>query len=599
METDINLQNQWLAKTLQSPREWAQAFLRDPNDPTLPLDLRAYQAEALDNSRNNQRTVLRWGRRTGKSVVLCADTLYHAAVMPLVAMIEEGKDRPIPLKILVLTPMDSQIKMLFDTMLSLCADSPFLEGLITKVRRSDVSEIHFSNGSVIKGMTIGVSSGSKGTSIRGMSADYMLIDEMDFIPRAIWEQVVLPIANTNTKCRVRVSSTPSGERNHFYEYCTRNLELGWYHLHVPSWHADNPSWISIEKSKELGLPLYASTEYQFRSTMTNDAYDREFGANFGDSSAGVYKKDLIDSTMVQYCNEYDARDPDIFNPGFTQNPNNIYIIGVDWNTYHNGGQVVMVEYCKESTISSYIDKNNAQLVTIDFTGKFRLFYRKGIKAKDSTQRETRTEILRLMELYKVDALFVDYGAGDTNVEELTFYGKQRPHLEMEHKLNVVDFGANIEHYDPVLRQVIKKRAKSVIINTSVHALEENKVLLPKEEDSKHRLVDQMRGYKVKNTTSRGDFTYEGEDHVLDAYHLAIYGFYKMFSYILNTQYETKIRFMDNPIMDNAPHRSCITTPILQTETKYQDPEKQSSRFGTFKSPSRRSNLGTFNRRSTF
>ena len=70
-------------------------------------------------------------------------------------------------------------------------------------------------------------------------------------------------------------------------------------------------------------------------------------------------------------------------------------------------------------------------------------------------------------------------------------------------------------------------------------------ILPKEEDTNHRLVDQMRGYLVKSVTARGDFTYEGEDHVLDAFNLAVYGFYHQFGILLKTSYDNRIKFMQN------------------------------------------------------
>ncbi len=538
---------------------------------------------------------------THNTVVFCADALWWTCAQPLARLYDEKGTKQVPLKVLVLTPMDSQIKLIFDTLLELCTDSPFIQELNPKIRRSDVNEISFDNGSVIKGMTIGISSANKGTSCRGQNADYIFLDECDYIPREIMEESILPISNTNPDCKIRACSTPSGKRDLYFEWCTKHVELGWWHRHYPSWHEDNPNWLSIDDCLAQGRPKHESTEFQYRSVMSTEAYEREFGAEFGEENQGVYKHELLDKTMVKYCKEYLSHDTDVFDPGFVQNPGNLYVVGVDWNTYKNGGQVVMVEYCKEPTFASYFDDQTKEDVLIDFTGKFRLFYRRGVKSKQATQRETRAEIIRLMRNYKVDHVYVDYGAGDTNIEELTHYGKDHPALHIRSKLHVVDSGSNIEHYDPVLKTKVKKRAKSMMINTSVVCLEEGRLLLPREEDSNHRLVHQMRGYVIKSTTVKGDFTYEGEDHVLDAFNLALWGFHHQYSLLLTSNYDNKIRFMANPLMENAPQRQQRPqVPILSDSTSVlRDPElpeiKDAPRAKQFNLPSWGKRTSSFQR----
>ena len=572
----------WFVETLGCPEKWAESFLRDPTDPTKSLSLRSYQKEVLENTRNEKYMVLRYGRRMGKSVVLCADALWWTTAQPLVEMFERGEDRQRPFNVLIVTPMDTQIKMLFDTILQLCEGSPFLQDQIEKIRRSDVNEIKFKNGSKIKGQTIGISTANKGTSARGQNADYLLIDECDYIPKEILEEAILPISTTNENCKVRACSTPSGKREYFWMWCTKADDLGWWHRHYPAWHPDNAGFVTIEEAERRGIPKTQSAEYQWRSTMSSEAYMREYGAEFGEELQGVYKHSAINECVVKYMNVFDASNTDSFNPGFAQNTNNLFIIGVDWNSYRNGGQIVLVEYCAEPTKIEYFDEEGNEDVTINCTNKFRLFYRCGIKSEESTQRKTRQEIIRLMMNYKIDYLYVDYGAGDTNIEELTHYGRQHPELGINRKLRVVDSGSSVEHYDPVLQEKVKKRAKSLMVNTSVITVEEKRIWLPKEEDASHRLVDQMRGYQIKNVTTRGDYTYTGEDHVLDAFNLAIYGFYREYSNLLKSRNEINIRYMSGDLnlsRENAPHRKNeAKSPILMggTEQKIRDPEAKPS-----------------------
>ncbi len=916
---------------------------------------------------------------SGKTVVICCDCFWWCIAQPLVKMYEENGTKQVPYKVLILTPMDSQIKEIFDTFIALMEASPFIKGMVTKIKRSDVHEIRFNNGSKIKGMTIGISTANKGLSARGQGGNYLFLDECDYVPRDVMDQAILPISTDNPDVKIRACSTPSGKREIFYNWCfpkstqvntpaglkdietielndtvfgidgkpdkvvklykqfykgnlsiiktsssitkctpnheiytydkgfvkarnihkgdyllapkeiypkspikidtrsfyssadyqrinlynrfkeldnkteaslaiygnkhgrrmfhyydnyykefgdelwafdkrrrdslitaqqflddiynskidmkslykllgyylaegnilkntldtgayysglqftfneneieyinevkslvkklfpkTRilttpkrddhstsifiyrswisyvfitlcgeyshkknihnslmhytdytlflletfingdghldpcgnysmttvscklskqlhsisifnnipcsvykvvrpkenhhdayiirqlsckrkyriknnklyyevtetfsstyndyvyNLEterthtynvdsicthnctsynkLGWWHLHIPSWHKDNENWLSIEQAKEQGIPITESTEYQRREGSTADAYAREYGAEFGEELGGVYKHDHINSSLVKYCREYNTTDVDLFDPDFEQNPRNLYIMGVDWNTYKHGGQVVIVEYCVDPTFIKYFDDTSNEDVVLNCTNKFRLFYRRGVKVFKSTQRATRAEIIRLLKAYKIDHVYVDYGAGDTNIEELSFYGKDHPELGIGRKLHVIDSGSVIEHYDPILRQMVKKRAKSMMINMSVVSLEENRMLLPLEEDSRHRLVEQMRTYMIKTVTAKGDFTYEGPDHILDAFNLAIYGFHHQYSTLLVTRTDNHIKFMDSPRLDIAPLRKLEASSPIGGKMSYPtvDPEK--------------------------
>lgn len=534
--------NTALFELFKDPVKWAEAFLRDPKDESKPLNLRSYQKDVLNHTKTNRRLLLRWGRRSGKSVVMCTDCLWWADASPIVNVLE-GKNTDVkPVRILIATPYETQIKELWNIFIQLIGNSPLLQQRIEKIRTSDVHQIIFKNGSKIEGYTIGISSSNRGTSLRSLSADYIYLDEMDFIPTEIIEEVIMPIYTTHQECIFRVSSTPAGKRELYFVWATKGEELGWWTSHLPSWHPDNTNWLSIENAKKRNIPVTDSTEFQVKSITPQAAYDREYGAEFGEESQGVYKHTLINKALVTYGRNINLEDPDIFDPGFTQNRDNLFIIGVDWNSYTHGGQVVMLEYCLKPTIVEFYNDDIQQTTTIDFTGKYRVFYRRGIKSRQATQRLTREEIIRLMTYNKIDYVYVDYGAGDTNIEELTFYGQDHPELGMDTKLKVIDSGAVIEHFDPVTMEKVKKRHKSMMISTSVLNLEEGRCLLPKEEDEKTRLVGQMRTYRVKNVTARGEFSYEGDDHILDAYNLAIYGFQLQYGRLLQPKLEYEIGY---------------------------------------------------------
>ena len=576
-----NVSSENILDTFSNITTWCESYLRDPRDRDKPLKFRSYQKEVTDNSRNNKNIILQWGRRMGKSVVMCADCLWWASVYPMMRMIEEGSTKQKAFKILIFTPYESQIKELWNTFAQLIGDSPLLQSQVEKIRCSDVHLIEFKGqngipGSIIQGHTIGISSSNQGTSLRGLSGDYVFIDEMDFIPNDIMEQIIVPITTTHKNVIRRVCSTPSGARDLYFQWCTEAKQLGWFHTHHPSWHPDNDNWSSQEQVIAEGKPIQESTEFQVKSITSSSNYAREYGAEFGEEFGGVYKHILLNKCLVKYGRNIDISDPCIFDPGFPQHPSHKYVIGVDWNSYINGGQIVMMEFCTTPTIVTYFDDYLKQDVSIDFTGKYRLFYRRGIKSKDSTQRQTREEIIRLMRQFKVDFVYVDYGAGDTNIEELTHYGLKFKELGMDRKLKVVDSGAVTDHWDHMIRKVVKKRNKSLMVNFSVVNLEQENYILPKEEDQGTRLVGQMRGYTVKSVTARGDFSYEGEDHILDAFNLAIFGFEQQFGSILK-QY-TKFSWVATTpsYFENFPSRESnfknSTTILNSSQQFFRDPE---------------------------
>lgn len=531
---------------------------------------------------------------SGKSVVFDADCLWWASAYPMVRMLEEKSEKMKPFRVLIFCPYETHVRELWNTFSKLIGDSALLKQQILKIRTSDHHLIEFkgqdgNKGSTIEGFTIGVSSSNQGTSIRGLTGDLIFIDEMDFIPPEIIEQVIIPITTSSHNTRLRVCSTPSGSRSKFFYYCKNSEKLGWFHSHIPSWHPDNSNWLSIEEAKRKNLPVYESHEFQVKQTTTSASFEREYGAEFGEEDGGVYKPKFIDRSLVNYGRYINLEDPDIFDPEFDQNPEHKYIIGVDWNTFKNGGHIVVVEFCTTPTYVQYFDDQKKLDVTIDFTGKYRLFYRRGIKSQEATQRLTRQEIFRLLTHYKIDYIYVDYGAGDTNIEELTLLGKDRPELHIAEKLVVIDAGAVVEHYDHILQRHVKKRNKFMMVNISVLSLEEGMIVLPKEEDVPARLVGQMRSYLVKNITTRGEPSYEGPDHILDAFNLAIYGFQQKFGSLLVSKVNFPIVRFNDPRTEMYPQRNSFAPIAVNRfgQSSYSMPIRDPERpFSAVKIPSR-------------
>lgn len=254
-----------LRKIMADPVTWAKSFLISNNAATKkygPWIARDYQEEMLRDP--STRKVYRCGRRTGKSEVMVVEGLHKAFT-------HKG------FRILYVTPYENQVNLLFMRMKELVHDSPLLKNEVVKMKNSPYT-IEFKNGSVIMGFTTGASSGSGAASVRGQRADWLFLDEIDYMGTEDYSTVAM-IAGERSDIGMTCSSTPTGARRTFYSMCTDPAWGYSQHFH-PSTH--NPNWCQ-------------EMEDQFRAQLTPSQYEHEILAEFGTEESGVFPKDKIDA----------------------------------------------------------------------------------------------------------------------------------------------------------------------------------------------------------------------------------------------------------------------------------------------------------------
>jgi hypothetical protein len=78
------------------------------------------------------------------------------------------------------------------------------------------------------------------------------------------------------------------------------------------------------------------------------------------------------------------------------------------------------------------------------------------------------------------------------------------------------------------------------VNNAVHIIEQHECLIPESEDEPRFLGGQMRSYIVKKRGVDGRPIYEGFDHILDAFCIALYGFHKQFTTLARRKPDTTI-----------------------------------------------------------
>ena len=151
---------------LDDPVKWAQVFLTifdNAKKEYTPWTARWYQVEMLRDK--STKKVARCGRRTGKTETMCVEMLHKAHTKP-------------HHRILVITPYENQVRLIFTRLNEMIADSPLIKKEIKKNTKNPYW-IELNNGAIILGFTTGASSGSGGASIRGQRGDSLYLDEVD------------------------------------------------------------------------------------------------------------------------------------------------------------------------------------------------------------------------------------------------------------------------------------------------------------------------------------------------------------------------------------------------------------------------------------
>ena len=457
-----------ILKVLQDPVAWAEATLRDPTDSNKPVHLRDYQKIML--ATKSPRKVSRCGRRIGKTFTMCIHMLHYAFT---------NKGRPQ----IVVTPYDSQVSVIFEMLRGFIANSPELAGSVKSMNKAPYHKIEFLNGSIIKGFTAGTRSGSSAGSVRGQAGDWVYMDEVDYMTDGDFETIYAVAADQATR-GVWISSTPTGKRGKFWLAC--NDKRVWKEFYYPS--MVNPGW-----GPEM--------EADFKSQLTEQGYIHEVMAEFGEETVGVFKKEYVDRARLNY--------------GYIENPmyRALRVIGVDWDKYGDASQIVVMEY--NATVSKFQIINRVEIPKSSFT------LDNGVK-----------KIIELNAIYNPEAIYVDRGYGEYQVEILHKYGIDHPDSGMSKKVVGISFAESKAVIDPFTRITENKPIKPFMVNQLVLLFERDRMII---NDNDEMIIRQLENYRMlkKTASDRPIFTNEDE-HTIDCMMLAVLGFIERFPQVIAT-----------------------------------------------------------------
>jgi intein/homing endonuclease len=208
--------------------------------------------------------------------------------------------------IIVVTPYQSQIDLIFGRMLELIRSSSITQNSLKRNVKAPTYTIELHNNSLIRGFTAGTKSGGNAEAVRGQHAHMLVFDEADYLSSGDMDAALAIITNY-PNATVWMSSTPSGKRERFYEAC---YSKRYQEFHFPS--SINPLWNE-------------NLEADFREQLTEIGYTQECDAEFGEQEEGVFQNAYVQVAKADY--RYGDIEP---HHSWT------YTFGVDWNDTKNG-----------------------------------------------------------------------------------------------------------------------------------------------------------------------------------------------------------------------------------------------------------------------
>lgn len=560
---DITPQEAMEYLVTNDPKLWAKVYLN--------WEARDYQIEMLNQGKKAKKLVLRLGRRLGKTECMCILILWYAYTQ-MNACDENKYD------IIIITPYEAQVDLIFDRLKQLIDLSPVFKGMI---KRDVYHRIELVNGTKIKGFTAGSKSGSGAASTRGQRADLLVMDEIDYMGSSEITNI-MNIRNENPgRIKILAASTPSGKHEEYWKWCTgaskkfypkqEDIDNFTFTSYLSSEQKGN-GWIEIYSPSTVNKELVKINEdtgqtflEDLKDELSEMRFLQEVMAEFGEEAAGVYRKEFIDKAMLEgerighryildkgddYVREYVER----------KRVHSKFLLGVDWDKFQAGTNIVCIEYDP-----FFINKFGMR------EPKFIVLFRIEIPKSRFTYTEAVNKIIELNDLVNFDHIAVDRGYGESQIEMLVKYGMNNPSTGLEEKVIGYQFGQKITVRDPHTGKKDEKPLKPFMVNNSVITFEKEKIVF---DPTDKIIAEQFGGYIVKSVSSTGMPIFSDEnEHIIDAVNLCLLVFEQNYSDLMRRIITTKVSVL-GPILGKEEHE--IQTRDFanyDNDMDYYDPSK--------------------------
>lgn len=409
-------------------------------------------------------------------------------------------------------PYENQIRLIFTRLNELIDNSPALLKEL-KSRTKNPFCIQFKNDSRIIGFTTGASSSSGGASIRGQRADYVYIDESDYMNDADFDSILM-LAGERPDIGVWLSSTPTGARKKFWQCCT-DPKMHFTPFHFPS--MCNPDW---------GPKM----EEEFRAQLSEAGYQHEVLAEFGEQETGVFDKEKLDAAMKVFSYAYapltysqnirvkesgETYESYIPPSGFegVYRPNRYRTMGIDWDKYGASSSILILDY----------DVHKQKFIVIK-----RVEVPKAEYSFDAAVKM----IINLNRIYQPSWIYADRGSGEYQIETLHMYGDAHKESGLKNKLKGFQFSQTIDVIDPVKKTIEKEPMKPFMVNQLAIAFERDRMILSPFDETLHK---QLVDYEVVRIGANGRPVFTSvNEHFVDALGLAYLAMVQEFPELTNT-----------------------------------------------------------------
>lgn len=419
---------------------------------------------------------------TGKSETMIVEGLHMAWTHKL-------------FRILFITPYENQVNLIFRRMKEIIHNSPLIKNEVVRMTNSPYT-LEFKNGSTIMGFTTGASSGSGAASVRGQRADWIFLDELDYMGNEDYATISM-IAGERRDIGMTCSSTPTGARREFYKMCTDPNSEYSQHYH-PS--MDNPNWCQ-------------EMEDGYRRELTPVQYEHEILANFGSEESGVFPKDKVDVARNYEYYAYSPLDSIqlrnlsgqplphmlIYDESNPAPPNPFRCIGVDFDKFQASSSIVVLDF----------DVN---------LKKFKVINRIEVPRSEYTLDNAVKWIIKVNNIYNPSWIFCDRGYGDYQLERLHIYGDSHPTSGLKNKVIGYQFKESLDIIDPITKETKKEPLKQFMVSQLCLSFERERIALSPFDETLHKqlidyCVDHIGANKMPVYTSKNE-------HFVDALGLA-------------------------------------------------------------------------------
>jgi phage FluMu gp28-like protein len=239
------------------------------------------------------------GRQVGKTTLAAIKALHHTLANDSV-------------RTLIISAGLRQSMILFDKILDQ-TEAAVPAKVLTRYKSR--TKIRFANGSEI----VALPCGRDGSTLRGFTADMVILDEANFIPRLVIDSVIRPTMITRPNSRLIMISTPWVRDHPFYEAINKP-ELG---FKTYTW----PSSVS---------PLITPEKLEVeRNTIGEYDFNREYNAAFIDDEFSYLPSKLVLSCTDDYELDGEPR------PG--ERRRGEYFIGIDFGKHTDHSVIAVLE----------------------------------------------------------------------------------------------------------------------------------------------------------------------------------------------------------------------------------------------------------------